>query len=149
MNGCLMPVGSELRICWIRWMTSVWPLLTSAPQFIPQAHRREALPRLGLDELDVADGAHRLLDGVGDGLLDVEHTGARVDGPDVDDREVDVREEIDREPPEGHEAEDGHGQRRHQDGDGVAQREQRHPHATSSPPRGPSDPRAPAPYPRR
>ena len=34
MNGCLMPVGSELRICWIRWMTSVWPLLTSAPQFI-------------------------------------------------------------------------------------------------------------------
>jgi len=34
MNGCLMPVGSELRICWIRWITSVWPLLTSAPQFI-------------------------------------------------------------------------------------------------------------------
>ncbi len=36
-KGCLIPEGSELRICWIRWMTSVWPLLTSAPQFI---HRR-------------------------------------------------------------------------------------------------------------
>ncbi len=29
-----MPAGSVERICWIRWMTSVWPLLTSAPQFI-------------------------------------------------------------------------------------------------------------------
>jgi hypothetical protein len=29
-----MPLGRVDRICWIRWMTSVWPLLTSAPQFI-------------------------------------------------------------------------------------------------------------------
>jgi len=34
MNGCLMSRGSVFRICWIRWMTSVWPSLTSAPQFI-------------------------------------------------------------------------------------------------------------------
>ena len=30
MNGCLMPVGSVLMICWIRWITSFWPALMSA-----------------------------------------------------------------------------------------------------------------------
>src|SRR5438094_207178 len=78
-----------------------------------------------------------------------EDAGARVDGPDVDDRQVDVREEIDGESLEGDEAEDGHGQRGHQDGDRVAQGEQRHPHATSSPPRELAGRRGPAPFPRR
>ncbi len=30
MNGCLMPDGRLLLICWMRWMISFWPLFRSA-----------------------------------------------------------------------------------------------------------------------
>jgi len=94
----------------------------------PHPHRRQPLARLGLDEPHIADRADGLLDRVGHRLLDVEHACARVHGADVDDRQVDVREEIDGQPAQRHEAEDDDGERGHQNGDGVPQRQERHPH---------------------
>jgi hypothetical protein len=69
--------------------------------------------------VDVGDGADRLLDGVGDGLLDVLDVGAGVDRADRDHGEVDVREEVDRHAGERGGAEHHDGQRGHQDRDGV------------------------------
>ena len=30
MNGCLIPEGRLLLICWMRWMMSFWPAFRSA-----------------------------------------------------------------------------------------------------------------------
>jgi hypothetical protein len=94
----------------------------------PHPHGRQPLARLGLDEPHVADRAHGLLDRVGDRLLDVEHPRTRVHGADVDDRQVDIRKEIDGQPAQRDEAEDDDGERGHENGDGISQSEERHPH---------------------
>ena len=46
----------------------------------PDADRREPLPRLALDAVDARRRAHRALDRLGDRLLDVGRTRARVEG---------------------------------------------------------------------
>jgi hypothetical protein len=94
----------------------------------PHLDDRDALPALGLDVVDVGDRTDRLLDGVGDRLLDVLDVGPGVLGPDRDDRQVDVGEEVDRHPPERGVTQDHDGEGRHQHGDGVADREEGQPH---------------------
>ena len=66
----------------------------------PDADRREPLPRQALDAIDAGRRADGALDRLGDRLLDVGGARACVEGRDADDGDVDLREQVDAEPPQ-------------------------------------------------
>src|SRR4029453_8564798 len=96
-------------------------------------HHGQALPRPRLDIADARHRGDRLLDGVGDGALDVLDVGALVDGADPDGREVDVGEEIHRRPAERRRAEEHDRERAHEDRDPVPHGDEGQPHTGQIP----------------
>ena len=88
--------------------------------FEPQldADARDALGRRRDDLLDAVDAGDGVFDRPRDERLDFLRTGAGIDHGDVDEREVDVRKEVDAEPCHRHDAEhhEAHDDHRREDG---------------------------------
>jgi hypothetical protein len=84
----------------------------------PQLYPGAFLSRRGLDPLNVADGAHCLLEGPGNERLDLLRSGALIRNHNIERRPGDVRHQVDRKTAERYSAHHYDDQKRHHRGDG-------------------------------
>ena len=100
-KGCLIPEGRAVADLLNALNDVVLAGVEVGVVVEPHLDDRDPLPASRLHVMHAGHGADDLLDGVGDRLLDVLDVRARVDGPDGDDRLVDVREQVDRQALQG------------------------------------------------
>ena len=127
-EGLRMPGGKEVRICADALGHVELGVVEVHPVLEPDPDPRDPLLGGALHPIHARRGRDGALDGDGDGLLDVDRAGPGVEGGDLDQRDVDGGEEVDRQPGEGHPAEGDRHERHHQDEDGVLQGEAGEPH---------------------